>query len=287
MPVLPALDHFLTPAMLQSALAAAFAEDMGGYGDVTTLATIQPEQKLTANLVARQAGILAGIDIAKAAFAYLDTEIAFSAHTYDGTAIQPGQQIGTISGPAASILGAERVALNFLSHLSGIASLTAQYVAAIAGTKAKITCTRKTRPLLRAFEKYAVRAGGGHNHRFNLSDAVLIKDNHIAANHGNIAATVQKAKAMAGHMLRISVEIDDIAQIEPAITNGAEVLLLDNMPPTALRQAVKQINQRVITEASGGITLDNIAAIAATGVDYIAVGRITHSAPWLDIGLDC
>lgn len=284
---MPLAEQFFTNAMLDAAIQAAFAEDMGGYGDITTLSTVDPAALLQAEIRTRQAGVLAGSDMARRAFYTLDQSLEFTPFVRDGAAIVANTTIARISGKAASILMAERVALNFLSHLSGIASVTAQYVQAVRGTKAKITCTRKTRPLLRAFEKYAVRIGGGYNHRFNLSDAVLIKDNHIAANGGDIGKTVARAVTQTGHMHRIAVEIDRLAQIEPALTAGAQVLLLDNMPPDVLREAVRKIDGRAIAEASGGVTLDNVAAIAATGVDFVSVGRITHSAPWLDIGLDC
>ncbi len=280
------LEHHLTDAVIQSALQAAFAEDMGGYGDITTLSTVPADKIITAQMTPRQDGVLAGIEIAQKAFAQIDPEVIFSPLRRDGQRIEKNQPLATIKGSAASILMAERVALNFTSHLSGIATMTDLYVRAVEGTGAKITCTRKTRPLLRAFEKYAVRAGGGFNHRFNLSDAVLIKDNHIAANGGDIKKTVLAAISQLGHMHRISVEIDRLEQIEAALAAGAQVLLLDNMPPDVLRQAVKQIDHRAVAEASGGVNLETVKAIAQSGVDYISVGRITHSAPWLDIGLD-
>ncbi len=280
------MHSFIPAAMLQSALQAAFAEDLGGYGDITTMSTVDADQKSTAYIVARQDGIVCGIEIAQAAFLFLDDKIQFKAQVMDGKKVAAGQKLATISGSTGSLLTGERVALNFMGHLSGIATLTGTYAAAIQGTKAKITCTRKTNPMLRVFEKYAVRVGGGHNHRFNLSDAILIKDNHIAANDDDVEKTVRRAKTSMGHMVRISVEIDRIDQIEAAITGGADVLLLDNMSPAELKQAVQKIAGRTVCEASGGVNLETVAAIAASGVDFISVGRITHSAPWLDIALD-
>ena len=279
------IESFVPDSMLDSALAAAFAEDLGGYGDITTLSTIDPEQQSTAHIVARVDGVLAGLTLAKKAFLHLDSKNQFRSHAHDGQAFEKNQKIATISGNTASILSAERVALNFLCHLSGIASLTRQYTDAVSGTKARITCTRKTRPLLRAFEKYAVRVGGGHNHRFNLSDAVLIKDNHIAA-CGDIKNAVFKAKSKLGHMVKISVEVDRIDQIPAALEGGADVILLDNMSANELKKCVDLINGRAVTEASGGIDLMKVRKVAESGVDYISVGKITHSSPWIDFGLD-
>ncbi|TAH36562.1 MAG: carboxylating nicotinate-nucleotide diphosphorylase [Alphaproteobacteria bacterium] len=280
------MHSFIPTSMLQSALQAAFAEDLGGYGDITTMSTVSADQTSTAHIVARQDGIVCGIEIAEAAFLFLDDKIQFKAHVADGKKITAGQKLATITGSTASLLTAERVALNFMCHLSGISTMTGQYVDAIQGSNAKITCTRKTRPLLRVFEKYAVRVGGGHNHRFNLSDAILIKDNHIAANGGDVIKTVRSAKESMGHMVRISVEVDRIDQIDAAIAGGADVILLDNMSPQELKQSVQKIAGRAVCEASGGVNLQTVAAIAASGVDFISVGRITHSAPWLDLALD-
>ncbi len=279
------IQSFIPESILQSALQAAFAEDMGGYGDITTLSTIDPAHRSTAHIVTRQEGVIAGMEIARAAFRFLDDTIDFKLHVQDGAKVSKDQRLATVSGQTGAILGAERVALNFVGHLSGIATLTREFVDKINGSGAKICCTRKTTPLLRAFEKYAVRAGGGHNHRFNLSDAVLIKDNHIAAN-GDVEKTVAAAKKSMGHMVKISVEVDRLDQIEPAIAGGADVILLDNMNPAQLRQAVGIIAGRTVAEASGGVNLQTVADISKTGVEFISVGKITHSAPWLDIGLD-
>ena len=279
------IENFIPISVIDTALQAAFAEDLGGYGDITTMATIDPAQNARAHFVARQSGIIAGIEIARRACRYLDSNVNFVPSLSDGKPVEPGQKIATISGNAAAILSSERVALNFLCHMSGIASMTNQFVKKIEGTKAKICCTRKTRPLLRAFEKYAVRAGGGSNHRFNLSDAVLIKDNHIAS-FKSIREAVLQTKEKLGHMVRIEVEVDRIDQIDDVIAGGADAILLDNMTPDQLRAAVQRIDGRLEIEASGGVTLDSVRAIAETGVDFISVGRITHSAPWLDIGLD-
>lgn len=275
----------LPSALIQQTIAAAFAEDLGGYGDITTNATIPADKTAEAFLVSRQNGVIAGLDLARAAFSYIDPKIEFSALLQDGAPVKAGEKIARISGNARAMITAERVALNFLCHLSGIASLTRQYVDRVSGTGAKICDTRKTTPLLRAFEKHAVQMGGGANHRFNLSDAILIKDNHIAA-AGGVAAAVNAAKISAGHMSVISVEVDRLDQIEDAVQHGADVLLLDNMDAAALKKAVGLINGRAKAEASGGVNLDTVRAIAESGVNYISVGRITHSAPWLDIGLD-
>jgi nicotinate-nucleotide pyrophosphorylase (carboxylating) len=229
--------------------------------------------------------VLAGLDVAVIAFRLIDPAIAAAIERHDGEALAPGDVIATIAGPARGILTAERVALNFLCHLSGVASATARIVAAIAGYRARVTCTRKTMPGLRALQKYAVRVGGGANHRFGLDDAVLIKDNHIAA-AGGIRPAIERARASVGHLVKIEVEVDTLAQLEEVLTTGVDAVLLDNMAPDELRRAVAMVAGRAITEASGRITPETAPAFAATGVDLISVGWLTHSASVLDIGLD-
>jgi nicotinate-nucleotide pyrophosphorylase (carboxylating) len=215
----------------------------------------------------------------------VDPSLTFSAAASDGAKVEAGDTIATVSGTAAAILTGERVALNVLGHMSGIATLTASYVGAVAGHQAQIVCTRKTTPGLRAIEKYAVRAGGGHNHRFGLDDAVLIKDNHIAI-AGGVTAALRRAKQNVGHLVKIEIEVDSLDQLREALAEGTDAVLLDNMSPAQLTEAVKIVAGRAITEASGGVSHENVAAIAASGVDLISIGRLTHSAPTLDIGLD-
>jgi nicotinate-nucleotide pyrophosphorylase (carboxylating) len=233
----------------------------------------------------RQPGVIAGLDVAETAFRLVDPAIVFDRLSSDGLSHQPGTEIARVSGSSRSILAAERTALNFLGHLSGVATATANLVKAVAGTKAAIVCTRKTMPGLRAFQKYAVRAGGGMNHRFALYDAVLIKDNHIAV-AGGVSEAISRAKANAGHMVKIEVEVDTLEQLLEAMAIGVDAVLLDNMSPAQLREAVGIIDGRAIAEASGGITPETVAAVAASGVDLISIGWTTHSAPNLDIGLD-
>lgn len=279
----------LTPLpqiMVEPLVRAALLEDLGRAGDITTNAIVPPEAAATMVLAARQAGIIAGLDAAVLAFRLIDpaTEIV-TAHL-DGSSVSAGQVIATVSGPARALLTAERTALNFMSHLSGIATATAAIVEAVRGHKAKIVCTRKTTPCLRALEKHAVRAGGGSNHRFGLDDAVLIKDNHIAI-AGDIRTAIERARAGVGHMVRIEVEVDSLEQLDIALAAGADALLLDNMSIEQLSRAVAMVGGRAIAEASGRVTPATALAIAATGVDLISVGWLTHSAPILDIGLDC
>ena len=235
--------------------------------------------------MARQEGVLAGLDMARLAFRALDAQSRFEPVLRDGSELAPGQEIARIHGSARAILTAERVALNYLCHLSGVATATASIARAIADTGARVTCTRKTMPGLRALQKYAVRVGGGSNHRFGLDDAVLIKDNHIAL-AGDVATAVQRARAGVGHMVKIELEVDTLAQLEVALSLGVDVVLLDNMSLEDLRRAVAMARGRAITEASGRITPETAAEVAATGVDQIAVGWLTHSAKVLDIGLD-
>jgi len=263
----------------------ALLEDLGLAGDVTTTAVIPAAHRSRVAMVTRQPGVVAGLDASELAFQLVDPSIVMTRHLPDGTRVKPGDVIATIEGPSRGLLTAERTALNFLGHLSGIASVTGGIVEAIAGTKASIVCTRKTTPGLRALEKYAVRAGGGMNHRFALYDAVLIKDNHVAI-AGGIAEAIHRAKAGVGHMVKIEVEVDTLEQLREAMHEGVDAVLLDNMTPDQLREAVDIVGGRAITEASGRITPETAVAIARAGVDLISAGWLTHSAPTLDIGLD-
>ncbi len=270
--------------LVEEAVSRALAEDIG-RGDLTTDAMVAADESSIARLVAREAGIVAGLDLGRAAFRALDPGITFDAHAADGAAVSRGAVLAHISGSARALLSGERVALNFMSHMSGIATLTGRYVAAVAGTGARIADTRKTLPGLRVFEKYAVRMGGGINHRFGLDDAAMIKDNHVIA-AGGIGPAVSRLRSRIGHMVKICCEVDRIDQIEEALAAGVDVLLLDNMDRPTLAAAVRLVAGRAITEASGKVSLDKVTEIAATGVDIISVGRLTHSAPALDIALD-
>jgi nicotinate-nucleotide pyrophosphorylase (carboxylating) len=271
--------------MIEPLVRASLLEDLGRAGDLTTDAIVPRAQKTKTALVARQPGVVAGLDLARLAFELIDPAIAFEIARDDGAALAPGDVIATIEGPARGILTAERVALNFLSHLSGIASATAGVVAAVKDYRAEIVCTRKTTPGLRALEKYAVRAGGGSNHRFGLDDAVLIKDNHIAI-AGGVAAALTRAKAGVGHLVKIEIEVDTLAQLAEVLEIGVDAVLLDNMTPELLKEAVTMVKGRALTEASGRITPASAPAVAASGVDLISIGWLTHSAAVLDIGLD-
>ena len=271
--------------LVEAAVRAALDEDLGLAGDITTNATIPPEARAEAVLVARKPGVVSGIALAEAAFRALDPGVSFQIVRQDGERVEAGGAIAHISGNARALLTAERVALNFMGRLSGIATLTRRYVDAVAGTKAKIVDTRKTTPGLRAFEKFAVRCGGGHNHRVGLFDAVLIKDNHIVA-AGGIKSAIKAARAAAGHMTKIEIEVDTLEQLDIVMQEKVDAVLLDNMTPADLSRAVKTVAGRCLTEASGGVNLDTVGAIAATGVDLISVGALTHSAPVLDLGLD-
>ena len=275
----------LSPLIVEDAVARALKEDFGDAGDITTSATIPADAKSKAVIAARKPGVVAGVDAALAAFRLVDPAISVSIEKDDGARVQKGDVILAIDGPARGVLSAERVALNFMGHLSGISTATAALVDAVKGTNAKIVCTRKTTPGLRAFEKHAVRCGGGHNHRFGLYDAVMIKDNHIAA-AGGIAKALAAARAATGHMVKIEIEVDGLAQLEEALAHGADVVLLDNMAPADLKRAVAINKGRAVLEASGNVTIDTVRAIAETGVDVISSGWITHSAPNLDLGLD-
>ncbi|MCZ7938122.1 carboxylating nicotinate-nucleotide diphosphorylase [Agrobacterium salinitolerans] len=263
----------------------ALLEDLGLAGDITSAAVIPADHRSVVGMAAREPGVIAGLDAAELAFQLVEPAIVMKRHVQDGATVAPGDIIATIEGPSRSLLTAERTALNFLGHLSGIASVTAKIVAAITGTKASVACTRKTTPGLRALEKYAVRAGGGMNHRFALYDAVLIKDNHVAV-AGSVREAIRRARQGVGHLVKIEVEVDTLIQLHEAMEEGVDAVLLDNMIPEQLREAVEIVAGRAITEASGRINPQTAAAIAATGVDLISIGWITHSAPVLDIGLD-
>ena len=271
--------------LVEQAVAAALAEDLGSVGDITTDAIIPAEAQGEASVVARKTGVIAGLDLVEAAFKSLDPEARFGRVVQDASKVEAGGTIATVAGKTRALLIGERTALNFLGRLSGIATLTAAYVAAIQGTRAKIVETRKTTPGLRAFEKYAVRCGGGMNHRFGLYDAVLVKDNHIAA-AGGLAGALQKLRARVGHLVRIEIEVDTLDQLEDALNFPIDAVLLDNMDVETLRKAVALVNGRVVTEASGGVTLENVGEIAKTGVDLISVGALTHSARSLDSSLE-
>ncbi len=277
-------DFGLDLGYVRRVVAAALAEDVGP-GDVTTLATIPADAICEARLNTRAPGVACGLPVAIEAFRQLDQSLDITQKRHDGDGMEDGDLLLTIRGRARAVLTAERVALNFAQRLCGIASLTARYVDVVRGTKAMIIDTRKTTPGLRQLEKYAVRVGGGSNHRFGLFDGVLIKDNHIAAVDG-VGAAIQAARRGAPHSLRVEVETDTLDQVREAIEAGADAILLDNMPPELLRQAVAIVAGRAVTEASGGITLETVRAAAEAGVDLISVGALTHSAPSLDLGLD-
>jgi nicotinate-nucleotide pyrophosphorylase (carboxylating) len=275
----------LPELLVEPIVRAALAEDLGRAGDITSQACIPADARMDARFVARKAGVLSGLDCARLAFAALDPEIRFDAHVSDGAPLKPGKPIASVSGSARVILAAERTALNLMGRLSGIASLTAAYVAQASGTRARIIDTRKTTPLLRALEKYAVRCGGGANHRFGLDDAILIKDNHVAA-CGGVGEAVRRARTGAGHMVKLEVEVDSLDQLREALEAAPDIVMLDNFDLADLQTAVALASGRVVLEASGGVSLETVAAIARTGVDLISVGALTHSAPVLDIGLD-
>ncbi len=275
----------LPDVMLEPMVRMALLEDLGRAGDLTTDTIVPMDASDELRLVARQDGVLAGLDLARLAFGLMDRQLEFTVACGDGTVLAPGMEIARIRGKSRAILTAERTALNYLCHLSGVASATYSIAEAIKGFGTRVTCTRKTMPGLRALQKYAVRVGGGSNHRFGLDDAVLIKDNHIAL-AGGVATAVARARAGVGHMVKIELEVDTLAQLEVALQLGVDVVLLDNMGLDDLRTAVAMCKGRAITEASGRITPETAAAVAATGVDQIAVGWLTHSARVLDIGLD-
>lgn len=264
----------------------ALEEDLGHGQDITSNVLIPASAQATGVLRAREDGVLCGLMLALSAFSLTDIDFDMTIEAQDGDALEAGQIIASIAGPARALLMAERVALNFLSHLSGIASLTAQFVEQVKGTCAEICDTRKTLPGLRMFQKYAVSVGGGTNHRFGLDDAILIKDNHIAI-AGSIDEALTQAAMLAGHMVKIEIEVDTLEQLQQVLDNGrADIVMLDNMEPAILQKAVEMVDGRLTIEASGGVTLDNVKAIAESGVHYISIGALTHSAPALDIGLD-
>ncbi len=275
----------LHPLLIEPLVRAALVEDLGRAGDITTDAVVPADAEAEARFVARQGGVVAGLDLAALAFRLVDPRLDFRVLKGDGSAVEPGRMVAIVTGPARGILTAERTALNFLSRMSGVASATAAIAAAIAGHKARIVCTRKTTPGLRAIEKYAVRAGGGANHRFGLDDAVLIKDNHIAI-AGGVRPALERARASIGHLVKIEIEVDTLRQLEEVLAVGADAVLLDNMDVATLAEAVEMVGGRMITEASGRVDVKSAPAIAGTGVDLISVGWLTHSAPILDIGLD-
>ncbi len=260
------------------------AEDLG-RGDVTTALLVPPDLGGRGQIVAKAPGVLAGIGVAAEVFRLVDPSVRFDPRADDGDELVPGQTVAELEGPLAAILGGERLALNLLQRLSGIATLTRAYVRAVEGTGAKILDTRKTTPGLRALEKYAVRVGGGHNHRFGLFDGILIKDNHIAA-VGGVAEAVRRAKAGAPHHLKVEVEVTSLAELEAALRAGADLVLLDNMDEATIREAVRLAGGRVPLEASGNMTLKRVRRVAEAGVDYISVGALTHSAPALDLSLE-
>jgi nicotinate-nucleotide pyrophosphorylase (carboxylating) len=275
----------LYPVLYEETVRRALLEDLGRAGDLTTDAIASSEDTATALIVSRKSGRIAGLDVAQCAFRLLDPAISFEFKRRDGADVRQGDVLAAIRGPARPVLSAERIALNFLMHLSGIATATRDIVTSISAYPARVVCTRKTTPGLRALEKYAVRAGGGSNHRFGLDDAVLIKDNHIVI-AGSISEAIRRVRRHAGHMVKIEIEVDTLAQLESALQEKVDAVLLDNMSPHELADAVRRVNKKAITEASGGITPETAAAIAATGVDLLSVGWITHSAPALDLALD-
>ncbi len=275
----------LHPLTFEPIVRAALAEDLGRAGDITTDSIVPADAVATARLAARKDGRVAGLEVALSAFRILDPAAELRVEHGDGSDVAPGATIATVTARARALLTAERTALNILGRLSGIATATRALVRAVEGTRTRIVCTRKTTPGLRVLEKHAVRLGGGFNHRFGLDDAVLVKDNHIAV-AGGIRPAVERVRAAIGHMVKVEVEVDTLAQLEELLTLPVDVVLLDNMDPETLRRAVAMVDGRMVTEASGNVTLSTVRAIAESGVDMISVGWLTHSAPNLDIGLD-
>ncbi|MGO4571224.1 carboxylating nicotinate-nucleotide diphosphorylase [Microvirga sp. 2TAF3] len=279
---LSSLPHLLVEPIVRGALM----EDLGRAGDITSDAIIPVDATLRAAIVTRQSGVIAGVQPAILAFTMLDPAVSVVVERPDGSRVNSGETILHVEGPARAILAAERVALNLISHLSGIATTTAALVETVRPHgHARIVCTRKTTPGLRALEKHAVRAGGGCNHRFGLDDAVLIKDNHIAI-AGGVRTAIERARSSVGHLVKIEVEVDTLEQLDEALETRVDAILLDNMSPDMLKEAVRRVKRRAITEASGRITIETAPAVAASGVDLISVGWMTHSAPILDLGLD-
>jgi nicotinate-nucleotide pyrophosphorylase (carboxylating) len=275
----------LNPLLFERIVLEALEEDLGRGGDITSESVIEPDLHGSASIVAREGGRICGMSICEAVFLAVDSNTLFQQHVQDGDDVEPGTCLATVSGNARSLLTAERTALNFLGHLSGIATATRRIVTEIRGTSARIADTRKTTPGLRTLEKYAVRVGGGINHRFGLDDAVLIKDNHIALSK-SIESAVKNARTRVGHLVSIEVEVTDVGQLEQAIQAGADVVLLDNMDISALSECVRIAKGQVLLEASGGVTYDNVKAIAETGVDVISIGALTHSSKCLDVAMD-
>jgi nicotinate-nucleotide pyrophosphorylase (carboxylating) len=279
-------DAFLSPLEIEDVVTRALTEDLGRAGDVTSIATIPEDATAHAIVVARKPGVIAGLPLVAAAFRKLAPEVAITPHARDGASVATKTALMHVTGSARAVLAAERVALNLLGHLSGVATATHEFVLRIKGTRTRICCTRKTTPGLRALEKYAVRCGGGFNHRFGLDDAMLIKDNHIAV-AGGIRAVLERARASAGHLVKIEIEVDGLDQLGEVLAVGlADAVLLDNMNVADMSKAVAMVGGRFPLEASGGITLESIEAVASTGVDYASSGWITHSAPNLDVALD-
>lgn len=275
----------LHPLTVEPIVRAALAEDLGRAGDITTDSIIPADAVATARIAARKDGRVAGLDAALIAFRLLDPGISVTVERADGDDVAPGGTIATLTGKARALLTAERTALNLMGRLSGIATATRALVREVDGTKARIVCTRKTTPGLRVLEKHAVKLGGGFNHRFGLDDAVLIKDNHIAV-AGGVRPAVERVRAAIGHMVKVEVEVDTLDQLDELLGLPVDVVLLDNMNPDTLRRAVRMVDGRLLTEASGNVTLATVRAIAETGVDMISCGWLTHSAPNLDLGLD-
>lgn len=277
----------LNRVMIEDVLRAAFKEDLGIGGDATTRAVIDDDIAATVAINARETGVLSGIDVARLAFELIDSDLKVEMHKADGDKIVKGDALMVISGRMASILTAERIALNFLGRMCGIATLTHRMVEAAKPYTPRIACTRKTTPNLRMFEKYAVRCGGGSQHRLGLDDCIMIKDNHIAANGGDLEKTLKRARDYAGHTTKIEVEVDTLDQLKQVLAvDIADIIMLDNMSPEDMKTAVDLVGGRAVLEASGGITLDTINAKASSGVDVISIGALTHSAPNFDVGLD-
>ncbi len=277
---------FLSPLEIEETVRRALAEDLGRAGDVTSIATVPESTVARADVVARNPGVIAGLPLVARTLQELSDAVEIEPRARDGDNVTASTVLMRVHGPARAVLAAERVALNFLGRLSGVATATHEFVRRVAHTNARITCTRKTTPGLRALEKYAVRCGGGFNHRFGLDDAILIKDNHIAV-AGGIAAVLTRARAVAGHLVKVEIEVDSLDQLREVLDVGvADVVLLDNFDLHTMKEAVTLVAGRLIVEASGGVTLESVAAIAETGVEYISSGWITHSAPSLDVALD-
>ena len=279
-------EAFLSPLEIDAVVTRALAEDLGRAGDITSIATIPGDMPARAIVVAREAGVISGLPLVAAAFQKLAPDIVIAASARDGASVATKAALMTVQGPARAVLAAERVALNLLGRLSGVATATHEFVRRVAGTHTRICCTRKTTPGLRALEKYAVRCGGGFNHRFGLDDAILIKDNHVAV-AGGVRPVLERARAAAGHLVKIEIEVDSLDQLKEVLATGlADVVLLDNFDIAMMKTAVATVAGKLVIEASGGVTLDNIAEIAATGVDYASSGALTHSSPSLDVALD-